>query len=393
MIPSDTLGWGTARNCIREVYEYGLRLKAEIGEDKVFDFSLGNPSVPAPPQVREAILKALEDPTLHDYTVAPGRPSLRQAIADNLNAQYGTNLAPTDIYVTCGASAAVTCSIKGLLKPGEEAVAFAPHYPEYPVFTRTAGGKFVFCSLRREDLQMDIEALEAVLTENTAVVLVNSPNNPSGAVLNEESLRKLADCLYKAQERFGHPIYIISDEPYRELVYDLDSVPSPIQFYDNTVVCYSYSKSLSLPGERIGYYAVSDRAERREEVFASLAGAARSYGYVNPPSLMQRVVEACVDLKPDISTYRENRDILCGILDEVKMPYIHPDGAFYLFIRSPEPEAKVFCKHARKYGLLLVPSNDFGITGYARAAYCVKGEMIRRSRDAFKALAQEYGMC
>lgn len=393
MIPSDTLGWGTARNCIREVYEFGLRLKAEIGEDKVFDFSLGNPSVPAPPQVKEAILKALEDPTLHDYTVAPGRPSLRKAISDQLNARYGVHTLPEDIYVTCGASAAVTCSIKGLLKPGEEAVAFAPHYPEYPVFTRTAGGVFKFCSLRREDLQMDAAALEAVLTEKTAVVLVNSPNNPSGAVLNEESLKQLADCLVKAQARFGHPIYIISDEPYRELVYDLDSVPSPIQFYDNTVVCYSYSKSLSLPGERIGYYAVSDRAADREKVFASLAGAARSYGYVNPPSLMQRVIEACVDLKPDISTYKENRDILCGILDEVKMPYIHPDGAFYLFIRCPIPDAKEFCEHARKYGLLLVPSNDFGITGYARAAYCVKGEMIRRSLPAFRALSEEYGLC
>ncbi len=391
MIPSDTLGWGTARNCIREVYEFGLRLKAEIGEDKVFDFSLGNPSVPAPPQVREAILKALEDPTLHDYTVAPGRPSLRQAIAENLNARYGTNLAPTDIYVTCGASAAVTCSIKGLLKPGEEAVAFAPHYPEYPVFTRTAGGVFKFCSLRREDLQMDVAALEEVLTEKTAVVLVNSPNNPSGAVLNEESLKALADCLYKAQKRFGHPIYIISDEPYRELVYDLSSVPSPIQYYANTVVCYSYSKSLSLPGERIGYYAVSDRAEGREEIFASLAGAARSYGYVNPPSLMQRVIEACLNLKPDISTYKENRDLLCGILDRAHIPYIHPDGAFYLFIRCPIPDAKAYCERAREFGLLLVPSNDFGITGYARAAYCVKGEMIRRSEPAFHALAKAYG--
>lgn len=393
MIPSDTLGWGIARNCIREVYEYGLRLKAEIGEEKVFDFSLGNPSVPAPPQVKEAILKALEDPTLHDYTVAPGRPSLRKAISDQLNARCGVNTEYTDIYVTCGASAAVTSSIRALTRIGEEVVALAPHYPEYPVFTRTAGGKFVVCSLRREDLQLDEAALEAVLTEKTAVVLVNSPNNPAGSVLTEDSLKRLADVLHKAQEKFGHPIYIVSDEPYRELEYDGKQVPSPISFYENTVVCYSYSKSLSLPGERIGYCAVSDRAADREKVFASVAGAARSYGYVNPPSLMQRVIEACVDLKPDISTYKENRDILCGILDEVKMPYIHPDGAFYLFIRCPIPDAKEFCEHARKYGLLLVPSNDFGITGYARAAYCVKGEMIRRSLPAFRALSREYGLC
>ena len=216
---------------------------------------------------------------------------------------------------------------------------------------------------------------------------------PAGSVLTEDSLKRLANVLHKAQEKFGHPIYIVSDEPYRELEYDGKQVPSPISFYENTVVCYSYSKSLSLPGERIGYCAVSDRAADREKVFASVAGAARSYGYVNPPSLMQRVIEACVDLKPDISTYKENRDILCGILDEVKMPYIHPDGAFYLFIRCPIPDAKEFCEHARKYGLLLVPSNDFGITGYARAAYCVKGEMIRRSLPAFRSLAQEYGLC
>ena len=393
MIPSDTLGWGIARNCIREVYEYGLRLKAEIGEEKVYDFSLGNPSVPAPPQVKEAILKALEDPTLHDYTVAPGRPSLRKAISDQLNARCGVNTEYTDIYVTCGASAAVTSSIRALTRTGEEVVALAPHYPEYPVFTHTAGGKFVVCSLRREDLQLDEAALEAALTEKTAVVLVNSPNNPAGSVLTEDSLRRLAQVLHRAEQKFGHPIFIVSDEPYRELVYDGQQVPSPISYYENTVVCYSYSKSLSLPGERIGYAAVSDRAAERENVFASIAGAARSYGYVNPPSLMQRVIESCLNIAPDLETYRANRDLLCGILDEANISYIHPDGAFYLFIKSPIEDAKAFAEGARKFGILLVPSNDFGITGFVRAAYCVKGEMIARSREAYQALAREYGLC
>ena len=392
MISDETLCWGTEKSCIREIFEYGLRRKAELGEDKVFDFSLGNPSVPAPPEVRAAILRALDDPTVHGYTVAPGRVSLREKIAGELNGRCGSRLGPEDIYVTCGAAAALASAMKGLTRPGEEVVALAPYFPEYAVFARGAGARFLSCPLRSADLQLDPAALEGVLTEKTAVVLVNSPNNPSGAVLNAESLGTLAEVMERAERRFGHPIYLVSDEPYRELVYEGATAESPLRYYDDTIVCYSWSKSLSLPGERVGYFAVSDRAAGRREIYASMAGAARSYGYVNPPSLMQRVAEDCVGLAPDLEAYRKNRAALCEALDAAGFSYIRPDGAFYLFIRSPEPDAKAFSLRAREHGLLLVPSDDFGVGGFVRAAYCVAPEVIERAGPAFAALAGEYGI-
>ena len=386
MIPADTLHWGTVRNCIRELYEYGVRQKAKNGEDSVFDFSIGNPSIPTPKEITEAIRAAADEPTLHDYTVAPGRPGLRRKVSERLNALYGLHTAPEDVYITCGASAAVSSSLKGLVCPGEEVIGLAPHYPEYPVFTRSAKGIFKSVSLRHDDLQLDGAALRAALTEKTAALIVNSPNNPSGAVLTEKSLTELADILREAQEKYGHPIYLISDEPYRELVYDGITVPGPACYYENTVICYSFSKSLSLPGERIGYYAVSDRMAERDSVFASVAGAARAYGYVNAPSLMQLVLERVPELPADIEAYRKNRALLCALLDRVGFSYVKPDGAFYLFMRSPIPDAKRFSEIAKRYNLLLVPSNDFGMEGYVRLAYCVPEERIIRSEEAFRAL-------
>ncbi len=393
MLPEKSLAWGRSKSCIRELAAYGSARKSEIGEDKVFDFSLGNPSIPAPPCVTEALRELLSaDPVqLHGYTPAGGLPSLRRAVAEDLNRRWGTAFTPELIYVTCGAAAGLAACMHGLLLPGEEALTFAPFFPEYTVFAEGAGGVLKAVP-PTESFQPDFAAFEALLTEKTKLVLLNTPNNPSGVVLSAESLARLGELLRAAEQRYGHTVYLISDEPYRELVYDGAAVPCVPDFYDNTIVCYSFSKSLSLPGERIGYLAVSPRMADREDVYASLAGAARACGYVNAPSLMQRVVEKCLGQTADISVYKANRDLLYNGLRERGFRCVYPDGAFYLFVKSPEPDAKAFSERAKKHELLLVPSDDFGLPGYVRVAYCVSGEMIRRSMPAFEALAGEYGL-
>ena len=393
-LPEQTLAWGRSRSCIRELAEYAARRKAEIGAENVFDFSLGNPSVPAPDCVNEATaeLLKLDSVSLHGYTTAAGLLSLREAIAENLNERFGARLSADRLYVTCGAAASLAISLRAVLLPGDEVVVLAPFFPEYRVFAEASGGVLKVVPPRARDFQLDERAFAAALSEKTKAVIVNSPNNPSGVVLSRESLERMAALLRRCGEKTGSAPFLICDEPYRELVYGGTEVPYVPALYENTIVCYSFSKSMSIPGERIGYIALGADMESWRDVYAAVMGAGRALGYVNPPSLFQRVVERCIGHTADVSTYRENRDLLCSSLRELGFECVEPQGAFYLFMRSPEPDAKAFSERAKRYELMLVPGDDFGCPGYVRIAYCVPGRQIERSRDAFALLAKEYSL-
>lgn len=386
-------GLGSRRSVIREIFEYGKKRAAEVGADKVFDFSLGNPSV-QPPQIVEDTLVGLlreEDATaLHGYTSAQGDLSVRRAIAEYIAATHGVKADPDLIYMTCGAAASLTITLSALCEKGDEVITFAPFFTEYRVFTETAGAKLVELASDPETFQIDFSLLEKAFTKKTAAVLVNSPNNPSGVVYSEETVKKLAALLARKSAEYGRTIYLVTDEPYRELVYGGVKVPYLTAYYKHTVVCYSYSKSLSLPGERIGYIFVSPEADGAKELYLAVCGAGRALGYVCAPSLFQKMVARCQGVTSDISVYERNRDMLLSALREYGYSCVRPDGAFYLFVRSPEPDANAFCERAKAHGLLLVPGDDFGCPGYVRIAYCVSPDMIRRSLPAFRALAEEY---
>lgn len=386
-------GLGSRRSVIREIFEYGKKRAAEVGADKVFDFSLGNPSV-QPPQIVEDTLVGLlreEDATaLHGYTSAQGDLSVRRAIAEYIAATHGVKADPDLIYMTCGAAASLTITLSALCEKGDEVITFAPFFTEYRVFTETAGAKLVELASDPETFQVDFSLLEKAFTEKTAAVLVNSPNNPSGVVYSEETVKKLTALLARKSAEYGRTIYLVTDEPYRELVYGGVKVPYLTAYYKHTVVCYSYSKSLSLPGERIGYIFVSPEAGGAKELYLAVCGAGRALGYVCAPSLFQKMVARCQGVTSDISVYERNRDMLLSALREYGYSCVRPDGAFYLFVRSPEPDANAFCERAKAHGLLLVPGDDFGCPGYVRIAYCVSPDMIRRSLPAFRALAEEY---
>ena len=386
-------GLGSRRSVIREIFEYGKKRAAEVGADKVFDFSLGNPSV-QPPQIVEDTLVGLlreEDATaLHGYTSAQGDLSVRRAIAEYIAATHGVKADPDLIYMTCGAAASLTITLSALCEKGDEVITFAPFFTEYRVFTETAGAKLVELASDPETFQVDFPRLEKAFTEKTAAVLVNSPNNPSGVVYSEETVKKLAALLARKSAEYGRTIYLVTDEPYRELVYGGVKVPYLTAYYKHTVVCDSYSKSLSLPGERIGYIFVSPEADGAKELYLAVCGAGRALGYVCAPSLFQKMVARCQGVTSDISVYERNRDMLLSALREYGYSCVRPDGAFYLFVRSPEPDANAFCERAKAHGLLLVPGDDFGCPGYVRIAYCVSPDMIRRSLPAFRALAEEY---
>ncbi|MCM1149993.1 MAG: pyridoxal phosphate-dependent aminotransferase [Butyricicoccus sp.] len=394
MLPEKTLAWGKSRSCIRELSEYAARRKAEIGAENVFDFSLGNPSIPAPEGVNKAIAELLQGDSvaLHGYTTAAGLVSLREAIAEDLNKRFDAHMSAGRLYVTCGAAAGLAISLRAILLPGDEVVVLAPFFPEYRVFVEASGGILRVVPPREGDFQLDEDAFAAALSEKTKAVIVNSPNNPSGVILSRGSIERLSDILRRHGENVGAMPYLICDEPYRELVYDGSEVPYLPAFYDNTIVCYSFSKSMSIPGERIGYIALGAGMEGWEDVCASVLGAGRALGYVNPPSLFQRVVEKCIGQTSDMSKYRENRDLLCGMLRALGFECIEPQGAFYLFMRSPEPDARAFSERAKRFELMLVPGDDFGCPGYVRIAYCVSKELIERSRGAFEALARDYGL-
>ncbi|MBQ3111778.1 MAG: pyridoxal phosphate-dependent aminotransferase [Firmicutes bacterium] len=384
--------WGESRSVIRDLFEYGLQRKAEIGADKVFDFSLGNPSVPAPPIVAETIAKLQEgDPVaLHGYTSAAGDLQVRHKIAYYLNKNYGLTVGAQHLYMTCGAAASLTISLKALCLPGDEVVVCAPFFPEYRVFVEAAGAKLVQVQPDAATLYPDAEAFAAAITAKTKAVIINSPNNPSGVVYPEWVIKGIAGVLTEKQAEYGHDIVLISDEPYRELVYGNVEVPYILNYYDNSIVCYSFSKSLSLPGERIGFILVGDKMSDGAKVYAAICGAARALGYVCAPSLFQRVVAEALGQTADVSIYRYNRDLLLDALTEYGFSCVQPDGAFYLFMRTPEPDAVAFCERAKKHELLLVPCDGFGTPGFVRISYCVSTKQIENSLPAFKALAAEY---
>ena len=384
---------GSRRSVIRELFEYGRRRKAEIGENNVFDFSIGNPSVPPPEAVTETLLSLLknEDATaLHGYTSAQGDAGVRTVIAENLNARYGTKLLPELIYMTCGAAASLTITLKALLYEGDEVVVFAPFFTEYRVFIENAGGKTVVSIPEEKTFQVDLRDLRDRITPKTRAVIMNSPNNPSGVVYTEETVKAVAEILKEKSAEYGNDILLISDEPYRELVYDGVTVPFVMNYYDNSVVCYSYSKALSLPGERIGYIAVSPEMRGAKDFYLAVCGAGRSLGYVCAPSLFQHVIARCDGLKSDVGIYKENRDILCEGLKEAGFEFVKPDGAFYLFVKALESDACAFSERAKKHELLLVPCDDFGVKGYVRVAYCVDKKTIEGAIPHFKYLAKEY---
>lgn len=392
MINQTMEGLGKKRSVIREIFEYAKVRRSEIGGENVFDFSIGNPSVPAPDCVNEAlkrIIDTVDSVELHGYTSAQGDASVRRTIADYTNRRFGTSLTADCFYMTCGAAASLTITFKALACPGDEFIAFAPYFPEYKLFVENAGAKFVALPSEKDTFQIDFEALERAIGAHTKGILINSPNNPSGAVYSEETISRLA-ALLERKKREGQIIYLIADEPYRELVYGGVRVPYVMNYYAHSIVCYSYSKSLSLPGERIGYIAVNNAMENWQDVYAAVCGAGRSLGFVCAPALFQRLVADCVDRTADISVYEESRTLLMQALSDYGYTYVRPDGAFYLFVKALEEDANAFCERAKKYELLLVPSDDFGCKGYVRVAYCVSKEMIARALPAFRALAEEY---
>ena len=384
---------GTRKSTIRTIFEFGRKRAAEVGEENIYDFSLGNPNVPTSDFVRDAavdILTNMEPSAVHGYTVAPGNPQVRETLADSVNKRFGTHFTAKNFFLTAGAAAALTICFRALSQPEDEFITFAPFFPEYRAFVESVGGKLVVVPAQPSDWQIDFEAFERLVTNHTKAVIVNSPNNPSGAVYSEETIQRLANILRKKEAEYHHPIFIISDEPYREIAFDGCTVPYVPKFYGNTLVCYSYSKSFSLPGERIGYIIVPDEVADFGKVYGAVAGAARVLTHVNAPSLWQLVIGRCAGRPSDISTYAKNGQLLYQGLLDTGFTCVKPQGAFYLFPKCLEKDDYAFCERAKKYDLLLVPGTDFGCPGYFRAAYCIKTETIEKSLPFFKKLAEEY---
>ncbi len=393
MISSKMLELGKKSSVIREIFEYGKKRKAEIGAENVFDFSLGNPSVPAPQKVTDIMTRLINETpaeVLHGYTSGPGDMEVRTKIAEYINSKYGVKATAGLIYMTCGAAASLTVTFNALAEEGDEVIALAPFFPEYRVFAEQAGFKFVTVSCKKDDLQIDFDALEKAINKNTKAIIINSPNNPSGVIIPENDIIKLCKLLNKKQEEYQKEIFIISDEPYRELVYTGEKVAYIPAYYDNSFVCYSYSKALSLPGERIGYIFVSPSMKGATDVYAAICGSGRALGYVCAPSLMQYVISECLDDTADVSIYNKNRNILYNALTEIGYTVIKPDGAFYMFVKALENDANAFYERAKKFDLLLVPSDSFGVDGFVRISYCVDTDLIERSIPAFKALYEDY---
>ena len=383
---------GANRSCIRDLFEYGRSRAAIVGEDKVYDYSLGNPSIPSPVAVDDAIRQILLDtPTLlvHGYTSAVGDLSARTAISEDLNERYGAGCGPEDFFLGCGAAPELTAVFKALAVPGGELLVIAPYFPEYKPFAQEAGLVFRVVPPDVPGFQIRLDAVEAMLTPNTQAVLVNSPNNPSGVVYTRQTLQALAALLTRKAEEYGHPIYIVSDEPYRELAYGVE-VPFLPAIYPDTIICYSYSKSLSLPGERIGYVYVPGGATDSAMVYAAVAGAARASGHVCAPSLWQKVIAKCAHLRPDLDSYNRNRLALYEGLSAMGYEMAKPDGAFYLFVKAPGGDANRFSELAKQHDLLLVPGDGFGCPGYFRVCYCVSFDMIVKSLPVFEELIRQF---
>ena len=380
---------GSNRSCIRDLFEYGRQRAAIVGEENIYDFSLGNPSIPSPAAVNDTIRAILEDTNslqIHGYTSAIGDAATRQAIADDLNARYDAGVRAEDLFIGCGAAPELTAVFRALAVPGAEILAVAPYFPEYKPFVENTGAAFKVVPPDVPGFQIKLDAVEAAMTENTVAIILNSPNNPAGTVYTRQTLQALADLLTRKGEEFGHPIYIVSDEPYRELVYGGVEVPFVPTIYPNTIVCYSYSKSLSLPGERIGYVYVPQQCADSRAIYASVAGAARAMGHVCAPSLWQKVIARCAQLRPDLEAYDRNRRALYDGLTALGYEMAKPDGAFYLFVKAPGGDANAFSEKAKQKDLLLVPGDGFGCPGYFRLCYCVSLEMIQKSLKVFAEL-------
>lgn len=391
MINERMLQLGEAKSDIRELYEFGLALKKERGEEHVFDFSLGNPSAPPPQEVTEELLRLIRETPpelLHGYTSAPGAFDVREAVAHYIETTFGVPMSADLVYLTCGASASLVAALSAVLQPGEEVIIPSPYFPEYTVFVEAAGGKLVPVETDKA-FHLDLGKIAAAITEKTRAVLYNSPNNPTGAVYSDGEILGLGELLRKKSAEFSHPILLISDEPYRELTY-VHAPLYPMRAYENTLVLYSFSKSLTLAGERIGYIAVSPRCERAQEVFSAICGAGRHHGYVCAPALFQKLIARCIGATSDIAVYRQSRDLFYKALSDMGYACIVPEGAFYLFVQSPEPDAKAFSERAKTYGILVVPSDSFGVKGYVRISYCVPRAVIERSLPAFEALLASY---
>lgn len=390
-INEKSYAYGAQKSSIREIAAYGSARKAQIGAENVFDFSLGNPSIPAPESVRASIARALELPPtqLHGYTPAPGLPAAREAVAASLNRRFGTSYAAGDVYLTCGAAASLSISFHTLVNPGDEVIVIAPYFPEYRVWIETAGATCVEVMADPETFQIDVPAVAAAVNERTKAIVINSPNNPVGSVYAQKNLEDLAAALHDAQKRLGTQVYLISDEPYREIAYGAD-VPWVPAIYDRTIVCYSYSKSLSLPGERIGWVLVPSTNPEHDRLVLAVAGAGRKLGFVCAPALFQHVVIDCVDEPTNVEAYAENRRVLTEGLSALGYEFIEPQGAFYLWVKALEPDANAFFERAKALELLPVPSDSFGCPGWVRVGYCVSKETIVNSMPAWKKLAESY---
>ena len=383
-------------SAIRAMFEEGRRLAAKYGAENVYDFSLGNPNVPAPAEVNQAIADLVkeEDPVfLHGYMNNAGYEDVRRTVAESLNKRFGTHFHENNILMTVGAASGLNVILKTLLNPGDEVLTFAPYFVEYGNYVRNYDGKLVVVSPNTETFQPNLEEFAEKINSRTKAVIINTPNNPTGVIYSAETLTAMADILRRKQEELGIDIVIISDEPYRELAYDGAEVPYVTKFYDNTVICYSYSKSLSLPGERIGYLVIPDEMKDSSEVFGAAVIANRVNGCVNAPSLMQRVIMRCIDCKVNLEAYDRNRNLLYNGLMECGYSCIKPQGAFYMFVKSPEPDEKAFCARCKEENILVVPGSSFACPGYVRISYCVSYDQIARSLPGFKRVAESYGLC
>ena len=389
MLNQQAYDLGAQRSCIRELFEYGNARAAIVGRENVYDYSLGNPSIPAPAAVDAAIREILSDTDtllVHGYTSAAGDIQTRNAIAQDLNRRFDAGATAENLFIGCGAAPELVAVFRALAVPGAEILAIAPYFPEYKPFVESAGAVFKVVPPDIPNFQIDFAALEAMITEHTAALILNSPNNPAGTVYTRQTLEKLGNLLTEKSKLFGRPIYIISDEPYRELVYGGVEAPFVPNIYPNTVICYSYSKSLSLPGERIGYIYVPKQAENSRALYAAIAGAARACGHVCAPSLLQKVIARCTHLRPDLEAYDRNRRLLYDNLTAMGYEMAKPEGAFYLFIKAPGGDAQAFSDKAKERDLLIVPGDGFGCPGYFRICYCVSEDMIRRSLPIFREL-------
>ena len=395
MVNQEFYHLGTAPSVIRQLFAYGLQQAAVVGPENVYDYSLGNPSIPAPAKVNQSIheiVDTVDSIKLHGYSMAPGFEGCRNAVAADLSNRFGLDVKASELFFTCGAAPALISIIKAMIVDSDsEIMAIAPFFPEYRPFVTANGGKLVVVPADTKAFQIHLDAVEERITKNTQAIIVNSPNNPSGVVYTEETLKGLAALLERKSAEYGHPIYIIADEPYRELVYGGVKVPFIPCLYKNTIVCYSYSKSLSLPGERIGYVYVPGFADDSDAVYAAVSGAARIMGHVCPPTLLQMVIERCAEERPDLVAYDENRNLLYNALTEMGYECAKPDGAFYLFVKAPNGDANAFSEKAKlDHNLLVVPADGFGCPGFFRLSYCVANDMIKRSLPAFKAMIESY---